>query len=121
MNDSKLIREMMESIPVEQPRSTRHGPQGVCPDMGYNYDEVRGLLDEFGFAVHIRSPGNERLLEKRSAGFKLRRRVVDGTYGWMHHFRRILIRGEMKRHNHLGFLCLTSAIIRLCCPGASFG
>jgi putative transposase len=49
-NDFKLARETIESIVIARPKATRDGPQGLCLDKGYDYDEVRELLDEFRFA-----------------------------------------------------------------------
>lgn len=50
-----------------RPKPTRRRPQGLCLDRGYDYDEVRALVEEFGFTCHIRSRGEERVL-KREAG-----------------------------------------------------
>src|SRR5499426_2096486 len=58
-NDFKLVRETIESIAVERPDPTRDTPQGMCLDTGYDYDEVRDLLDEFGCTAHILARGEE--------------------------------------------------------------
>jgi putative transposase len=58
-NDFKLTRETIESIAVARPDATPDAPQGMCLDKGYDYDEVRDLLDEFGFTAHIRGRGEE--------------------------------------------------------------
>jgi putative transposase len=115
VNDFKLLRETIESIPVERPRPTRHRPQGVCLDKGYDYDEVRELLAEFGFTAHLRSRGEEAQLLKRSARFKARRWVVERTHSWMNRFRAILIRWAKKPENYVGMLHFTLAIITLRC------
>jgi putative transposase len=65
-NDFKLTRETIASIAVERPDVTPDAPQGMCLDKGYDYDEVRDLLDEFGFTAHIRARGEEaQALEAR--------------------------------------------------------
>jgi len=46
---------------------------GICLDKGYDYDEVRELLDEFGFTAHIRSRGEEAQAIKQEAGYRARR------------------------------------------------
>ena len=63
----------------------------MCLDKGYDFDEVRRTLDEFGFTAHIRSRGEEAKAIKREAGFKARRWVVERSH--MNRFRRILVPG----------------------------
>jgi hypothetical protein len=40
------------------------------PDKGYDYDEVRDLLEEFGFTAHIRARGEEAKALKQEVGSK---------------------------------------------------
>jgi hypothetical protein len=40
----------------------------MCLDKGYDDDEVRDLLREFGFTAHIRPRGEEAKAIKREAG-----------------------------------------------------
>ena len=110
-NDFKLTRETIESIAVERPEPTPEAPQGMCLDKGYDYDEVRELLTEFGFTAHIRARGEEAQALKQEAGFKARRWVVERTHSWMNRFRRVLIRWDKKVRNYLGFLHLACAYI----------
>jgi hypothetical protein len=58
-NDFKLGRATIESIPISRRKPTRRRPQGLCLDRGYDYNEVRELLDEFGFTAHIRGRSEE--------------------------------------------------------------
>jgi transposase len=116
-NDFKLVRETLESIPVERPDTDGGPPQGLCLDKGYDYEEVRALLLEFGYTAHIRSRGEEAQALKRSARFKARRWVVERTHSWMNRFRRILIRWEKRAENYLGLLHLTCAILTYRCAG----
>lgn len=46
-HDMKLVRATLASIVVARPEPTEEEPQGMCLDKGYDYDEVRALLDEF--------------------------------------------------------------------------
>src|SRR5437660_7314560 len=48
-HDMKLVRPTIESIVVERPVPTWQQPQGMCLDKGYDYDEVRTILDDYGF------------------------------------------------------------------------
>ena len=110
-NDFKLVRETIESIAVERPDPTPDTPQGMCLDKGYDYDEVRDLLDEFGFTAHILARGEEAKVLKHEVGFKARRWVVERTHSWMNRFRRVLIRWDKTVRNYLGFLHLACAYI----------
>jgi len=116
-NDFKMMKETLESIPVERPKPTRKKPQGLCLDKGYDYDEARDLAKEFGYTAHIRSRGEEAQRLKREAGFKARRWVVERTHSWMNRFRRILTRWEKKAENYLALLHLVCAVITYHCAG----
>jgi putative transposase len=121
VNDFKLLRETLESIPVDRPRPTTKKPQGMCLDKGYDYDEVRELVAEFAFTAHIRSRGEEAEQAKRSARYKARRWVVERTHSWMNRFRGVLIRWCKKPENYLAMLHLTLAIITLRCADVLSG
>jgi putative transposase len=110
-NDFKMVRETIESIPVKRPAPTPATPQGMCLDKGYDYDEVRDLLAEFGFTAHIRARGEEAKALQQDAGFRARRWVVERTHSWMNRFRRVLIRWDKKVCNDLGFLQWACAYI----------
>ena len=110
-NDCKLARETIECIAGERPDATPDAPQGMCLDKGYDDDEVRALLDEFGFTAHIRARGEEAQALKQEAGFKARRWVVERTHSWMNRLRRVLIRWDKKVCNYLGVLHLACAYI----------
>ena len=106
-----MARETILSIPVDRPEPTTDSPQGMCLDKGYDYNEVRELLSEFGFTGHIRARGEEALAIKQEAGFKARRWVVERTHSWMNRFRGLLIRWEKKPENYLALLHLACAYI----------
>jgi putative transposase len=110
-HDFTLVRETSESIPVERPEPIADKPQGMCLDKGYDYDEVRDLLTEFGFTAHIRARGEEAKALTQEAGFKARRWVVERTHSWMNRFRRVLIRWDKKVCNYLAFLHMACAYI----------
>lgn len=110
-NDFKLARATLESIPIERPVPTPQAPQGLCLDKGYDFDEVRDLVDAFGYTAHIRARGEEAQALKRHAGDTARRWVVERAHSWMNRFRRILVRWEKKPVNYLGLLHLVCALI----------
>lgn len=116
-HDMKLARETIESIPIPRPRPTRRKPQGMCLDKGYDYAEIRALLETFGFTAHIRARGEEAEAIRQQAGFEARRWVVERTHSWMNRFRRILIRWEKKPENYVSLLHFVCAIITFRCSG----
>ena len=110
-HDMKLVRPTLDSVVIARPEPTLEQPQGMCLDKGYDYDEVRRTLEEFGFTAHIRSRGEETKAIKREAGFRARRWVVERTHGWLNRFRRILVRWDKSPENYIAFLHFACALI----------
>lgn len=110
-HDMKLARATLTGLVVERPEPTAERPRGPCLDKGYDYDEVRDILREFGFTAHIRARGEEAVALKREAGFRARRWVVERAHSWMNRFRRALVRWEKKPANYLAFLHFACGLI----------
>ena len=110
-HEVKMARDTIASMAVERPAPTSDTPQGLCLEKGEDDDEVRDLLEEFGFTAHIRARGEEAKALKQEAGCKAQRWVVERTQSWMHRFRRVRIRWDKKACNYLGFLHLACASI----------
>jgi transposase len=110
-HDMKLVKQTVKSLVVSRPRPTTKRPQGMCLDKGYDYEEVRATLREFGFTAHIRARGEEAQALKRHVGAKARRWVVERTHSWMNRFRRVLIRWDKLADNYLAFLHFACALI----------
>ena len=110
-NDMKLVEATLESIPIERPEPTPENPQHMCMDKGYDYDEVRETVAEFGFTAHIPRRGAEAKAMKRKARHKARRYVVERTHSWMNRFRGILIRWNKKPENYVAMLHFALALI----------
>lgn len=112
-NDMKMVEATLDSIPeaAERPEPTAEQPQGMCLDKGYDYDEVRAIVEEFGFTAHIKARGEEAQEVKRKAGYKARRWVVERTHSWMNRFRGILIRWCKKAENYIALLHMAFAFI----------
>ncbi len=112
-HDMKLVRATIESLVAERPEVTEEEPQGMCLDKGYDYDEVRQSLAEFGFTAPIKARGEEAKELKAEAGKRARRWVVERSHSWMNRFRRILVRWDKKPENYLAFLHFACALITL--------
>lgn len=110
-HDMKLTRATLASIMATRPVPTAARPQGICLDKGYDFDEVRDIVKEFGFTAHIRTRGEEAKAIKQEAGFKARRWVVERTHSWMNRFRRILVRWEKHPETFIAMLHLACSII----------
>ena len=109
-HDMKLARATLDSLPVQRPAPTPERPQGLCLDKGYDFDEVRKTLHEFGFTAHIRGRGEEAQAIKNEAGFKARRWVVERTHSWMNRFRRIWSAGTSLQATTSPFFTLAAPL-----------
>ena len=110
-HDMQLGRATVESLVAERPEATAEEPQGMCLDKGYDYDEVREILEEFGFTAHIQARGEEVKELSEEAGKRARRWVVERSHSWMNRFRRLLVRWDKKAENYLAFLHCACALI----------
>jgi len=99
----KLVEGTLEAIIVERP-SPEEVEQNICMDKGYDYSDVRELVEKYGYTAHIRSRGEEIKEKKEIPGYRARRWVVERTHSWMNRFRRLLIRWEKKVENYLAML-----------------
>jgi transposase len=109
--DMKLVQATLESIVVTRPEPSKTQPQGMCLDAGYDFEQVRAILAEFGFTAHIRSRGEEARELAQEAGKRARRWVVERTHSWLNRFRRILVRWDKKPEHYLAFLHFACALI----------
>jgi len=110
-NDMKMVRATLEAQVGKRPKPTKNKPQNMCLDKGYDYDQVRDILAEFGYIPHIRARGEETVAKKNIPGYRARRWVVERTHSWMNRFRRLLIRWEKKVENYVAMLEFACAFI----------
>ena len=113
----KLVRPTLQGLVAARPMPSEEQPQGMCLDKGYDYPEVREIVQEFGFTAHIRSRGEAAKALQREAGFRARRWVVERAHSWMNRFRRLLIRWDKKPENYLAFLHFACGLIALRAAG----
>ena len=110
-HDLTLVRATLERIVAERPEATDEEEQGMCLDKGYDYDEVREILEEFGFTAHIKARGEEAQELRAEAGKQARRWVVERSHSWLNRFRRLLVRWDKKAENDIAFLHFACALI----------
>ncbi len=58
-HDMKLAEATLESIPVKRPKPRPYHRQHLCLDKGYDFDEVRELVEAFAYTAHIQARGVE--------------------------------------------------------------
>ena len=110
-HDMKLTEQTLQSIVVKKPKPKPRTPQNMCADKGYDFPEVRELLEDWGYTIHIPSRGADVRNRKRIPGYRARHWVVERTHSWMNRFRRLLIRWEKKVENYLAMLHLACTYI----------
>ena len=82
----------------------------LCLDLGYDYDEVRRIVQLAGFEPVIQGRCEEKQSKKQQRG-QARRWVVERTHSWMNRFRRLLIRWEKREDTYLAMLHFACGII----------
>ena len=110
-HDMKLTGPTLKSIAVKRPEPRPYHRQHLCLDKGYDFDEVRRLVEEFKYTAHIKSRGVEAKELRIDIRKKARRWVVERTHSWLNRFRRILIRWEKKTENYIGLLHFVFGLI----------
>ena len=110
-HDKWLVGETLRSQPVLGPEPTAERPQHFCADKGYDYADVREVVELWGYTAHIKARGEEVKAKQEVPGYRARRWVVERTHSWMNRFRAILVRWEKKAANFLALLHLSCAYI----------
>ena len=88
----------------------------VVADRGFDSDGLRDELAEMGFRLLAPHRKNRKRLS-RNDGRRMRRYkrryVVERTFGWLHSYRRLLVRHEFYPFIYDGFLHLACALIAI--------
>jgi putative transposase len=116
-HDKRLVDATLMSSPIDRPEPTKKRPQNLCLDKGYDYEDVRQSVADYGYTAHIPHRGEEQSARKKIPGYRARRWVVERTHSWMNRFRRLLIRWEKKVANYKGLLHFACAWIALRAAG----
>jgi putative transposase len=115
-HDMRLLEETLRSVPIEVPNPD-DATQHLCLDKGYDYENVRQTVAEYGYTAHTPLRGEEPAHRRKLPGYRARRWVVERTHSWMNRFRRLLIRWEKKADNYVAMLQLASAFIAYSAAG----
>jgi transposase len=86
----------------------RKRPRRLFADRGYDYDKYRRLVRARGITPKIARRGTPH-----GSGLGKTRWVVERTFAWLHQFKRLRIRYEIRADLRLGLLQLACSIICL--------
>lgn len=109
-HDMRLTEATLKSVPIEVP-DPDDVAQHLCLDKGYDYEDVRKTVAQYGYTAHIKSRGDEKTERQKTPRYRAHRWVVERTHSWMNRFRRLLIRWEKKEANYLAMIHLACAHI----------
>jgi transposase len=107
-HDVTQLMPLLDAIPrIRGVRGRpRHRPRRLFADRGYSYDEYRRLLRGRGITAKIARKGTPH-----GSGLGKTRWVVERTFAWLHQFKRLRIRYEIRADLHLVLLQLACSII----------
>jgi putative transposase len=111
VHDKRLVSATLNRMIVPRPDPLTDVEQRLCGDKGYDYPDIRQLIDFWGYTAHIKSRGQEQEEKKRIPRYRARRWVVERTHSWLNRFRRLLIRWEKKADNYVAMLHFACAWI----------
>ena len=112
LNDFKLLRATLESIPIERPEPTAELAAGPLPRQRLRLQRgLRARATSSGSPPTSAAAREEAQAIKHEAGFRARRWVVERTHSWLNRFRRILIRWEKRADTYLAMLHLACGLI----------
>jgi transposase len=84
----------------------RRRPGSVVGDRGYDHDKYRSLLRARGI-----KPVIARRQTANGSGLGRVRWVVERTFAWLHHFKRLLVRYERRAEMHEAMLALGCCLV----------
>lgn len=114
----KLVDATLNTIRVPRrgPGRPRQKPPRLIADRGYDSDPLRDSLSRRGITPII-PYRNWNLRRRYDDGRRLRRYrhrwIIERTFAWLGHYRRLLVRHERFTSMYLSFLYFAAALIAL--------
>jgi transposase len=107
-NDVTQLVPLIERVPpvrgtVGRPRRR---PERLTADRGYDYDKYRHELRRRGIRSEI-----ARRQTEHGSGLGRARWVVERTFAWLHHFRRLLVRYDRRHEIHEALLAIGCCLV----------
>jgi transposase len=82
------------------------GRKRVSADRGYDHDKYRRELRRLGIASEI-----ARRQTEHGSGLGRVRWVVERTFAWLHHFKRLLVGYDRRHEIHEAFLAIGCCLV----------
>ena len=107
-NDVTQLIPLLDRVPMVRGRvgRPRQRPDRVYADRGYDHDKYRRLLRARGITPVIARRNTEH-----GTGLGLVRWVVERTFAWLHHFKRLLVRYDRRHEIHEAFLAIGCCLV----------
>jgi transposase len=107
-NDITQLIPLVEAVPAVRGAvgRPRRRPDRLLADRGYDHDTHRRLLRERGI-----EPVIARRQTAHGSGLGRYRWVVERTFAWLHHFKRLLVRYERRAEMHEAMLALGCCLV----------
>ena len=107
-NDVTQLIPLVERIPPVRGKvgRPRQRPDRVSADRGYDHDKYRRQLQQRGITPEI-----ARRQTEHGSGLGRHRWVVERTFAWLHHFKRLLVRYDRRAEIHEAFLALGCCLV----------
>jgi transposase len=100
-NDVTQLIPLLEAVPA-----VAGPPECVIADRGYDHDKYRALVWARGI-----EPVIARRQTEHGSGLGRLRWVVERTFAWLHHFKRLLVRYDRRAAIHEAFLALGCCLV----------
>jgi transposase len=84
----------------------RKRPERLTADRGYDHDSYRRELRQRRITPEI-----ARRQTEHGSGLGRARWVVERTFAWLHHFKRLLVRYDRRHEIHEAFLALGCCLV----------
>jgi transposase len=107
-NDVTQLIPLLERIPPVRGRvgRPRRRPERITADRGYDHDKHRLELRRYRIAPEI-----ARRQTEHGSGLGRARWVVERTFAWLHHLKRLFVRDDRRAQIHETFLALGCCLV----------
>ena len=107
-NDVTQLVPLVERVPPVRGKvgRPRRRPEQVTADRGYDHDTYRRQLRQRGIRPEI-----ARRRTEHGSGLGRARWVVERTFAWLHHFKRLLVRYDRRHEIHEAFLAIGCCLV----------
>jgi transposase len=107
-NDVTQLIPLLDAVPAVGGRvgRPRRRPERLTADRGYDHDSYRRLVRQRGVTPEI-----ARRQSEHGSGLGRVRWIVERTFAWLHHFKRLLVRYDRRAEIHHAFLALGCCLV----------